>query len=66
MKKLNKKHDPLARKFLTDLSIAKEFLSTHLPTDLLEACDLDTLQIESGSYIEDDLQTHCSDIVYKL
>ena len=66
MNAITKKHDPLARKFLSDISVAKEFLSIHLAPELLAKCDLDTLQIESGSYIESDLAVHYSDIVYRL
>ena len=66
MNTLTKKHDPLARKFLSDISVAKEFLSIHLAPELFSKCDLETLQIESGSYIEPDLAVHYSDVVYRV
>ena len=66
MNTLTKKHDPLSRKFLSDISVAKEFLTVHLAPELLAKCDLDTLQIESGSYIEPDLAVHYSDVVYRV
>lgn len=66
MTKLSKQHDPLARKFLTDIDVAKEFLQIHLVPEILARCDLDTLVIEPTSYIEDDLKLHCSDVVYKI
>ena len=65
-KKLVKKHDPLARKFLTDISVAKEFLALYLAPKILERCDLNTLEIDSGSYIEEDLKVHFSDVVYRI
>ncbi len=61
-----KKHDPLALKFLIDVMIAKEFLDIHLPFRIKNICDLNTLTIESGSYIEDDLKSHYYDVVYCL
>ena len=59
-------HDLLVRKYLTDKEAAKDFLLAHLPTELLELCDLDSIVAEPTSYIEDDLREHCSDIVHKL
>ena len=59
-------HDLLVRKYLTDKDAAKDFLLAHLPTELLEICDLDSIVAEPTSYIEDDLREHCSDIVHKL
>jgi len=66
MNEILKKHDPMARKFLSDLSVTKEFLNTYLMPELKAKCDLNTLTIESGSYVENDLKTHCADIVYKV
>jgi len=64
--KIVKQHDPLARKFLTDIEVAKEFLQIHLASEVLAKCDLSTLTIESTSYIEDDLKLHCADVVYRI
>ena len=66
MSNLRKKHDPLARKFLQDIEIAKEFLTWHLQPDVKARCNFDTLIIESGSFVEDDLKTQYADIVYKM
>lgn len=65
-KKLIRPHDPLSRKFLSNLKIAREFISIHLAPTLLEKCVLDSLKIEPGSYVEDNLKFHYSDIVYRL
>jgi predicted transposase/invertase (TIGR01784 family) len=63
---LIKKHDELSKKFLTDINMAREFLEIHLDKSVVAKCDLNTLTVESGSYIEDDLQKYFSDIVYKV
>ncbi len=63
---LVKKHDELSKKFLTDISTARDFLRLHLDKDIVAKCDLNTLAIESGSYIEDNLKQYASDIVYKV
>lgn len=64
--KITPSHDPFARKFLTDIEVAKDFLTIHLASEVLAKCDLNTLNIESTSYIEDDLKLHNSDVVYRV
>lgn len=43
-----------------------EFLALHLPAELLQLCDLTTLQLESGSFIEENLRTYFADVLYSL
>ncbi|WP_380184571.1 Rpn family recombination-promoting nuclease/putative transposase [Kalamiella sp. sgz302252] len=59
-------HDGLFKAFLTDPATARDFLTFHLPARLLETCDLSTLQLESGSFIEEDLSTYFADVLYSL
>ncbi|MCC2624706.1 MAG: hypothetical protein K0R14_579 [Burkholderiales bacterium] len=65
-KRLIKKHDNLVKKFLTDVEAAKEFLHIHVPSEIIAKCDLSSLFIDSGSYIDDDLRKRISDVVYRL
>lgn len=65
-KALVHRHDELAKKFLTDLSVAREFLEMYLPAKILNKCDLSSLEIQSESYIDDDLRKRFSDVVYKV
>ena len=64
--KLAKKHDGFVKKCLTDLGVAQEFLENYLHPKVKEKCDFNKIEIVAGSYIEDDLKAHASDIVYKL
>ncbi|MGG2142559.1 Rpn family recombination-promoting nuclease/putative transposase [Symbiopectobacterium sp. RP] len=59
-------HDSLFKKFLGDITVARDFLEIHLPPHLRERCDFSTLAMESGSFIEDDLRTQCSDMLYSV
>ncbi|MBG6243097.1 MAG: Rpn family recombination-promoting nuclease/putative transposase [Candidatus Symbiopectobacterium sp. Dall1.0] len=59
-------HDSLFKKFLSDIAVARDFLEVHLPPHLRERCDFSTLAMESGSFIEDDLRTQCSDMLYSV
>ncbi|MEN9390738.1 MAG: hypothetical protein RL017_35, partial [Pseudomonadota bacterium] len=66
MTKLNQRHDAFARKYLSNIDVAKEFLSIYLEPKILIKCDIATLQIDNNSYIEPNLSAHYSDVVYKM
>lgn len=59
-------HDGLFKTFLTNTDTARDFLSFYLPPELLEICDITTLQLESGSFIEENLRTYFADVLYSL
>ena len=59
-------HDATFRQFLTQPDIAREFMEIHLPAELRTVCDLSTLKLESGSFVEDDLRQYFSDVLYSL
>ncbi|WP_037408556.1 MULTISPECIES: Rpn family recombination-promoting nuclease/putative transposase [unclassified Serratia] len=59
-------HDAVFKKFLTHPDTARDFLELHLPSVLLQACDLSTLKLEPGSFIERDLRAYYSDVLYSL
>ncbi|HEJ7646219.1 TPA: Rpn family recombination-promoting nuclease/putative transposase [Klebsiella oxytoca] len=59
-------HDATFRQFLTQPDIARDFMTLHLPAELLAICDLSTLKLESGSFVEDDLRQYFSDVLYSL
>ncbi|EJM3577440.1 Rpn family recombination-promoting nuclease/putative transposase [Salmonella enterica] len=59
-------HDAVFKQFLCHPDTARDFLEIHLPTTLRQICNLNTLQLESGSFIEEDLRPHYSDILWSL
>lgn len=59
-------HDATFRQFLTQQEIARDFMELHLPAELRAVCDLSTLKLESGSFVEDDLRQYFSDVLYSL
>ncbi len=59
-------HDAVFKKFLHDAETARDFLSFHLPPEIRKICDLNTLRLESGSFIEDDLRARYSDVLYTV
>jgi predicted transposase/invertase (TIGR01784 family) len=59
-------HDALFKRFLTHKETAQDFLTVHLPAHLRKLCDLETLKLESGSFIDDDLRACYSDVLYSV
>ena len=59
-------HDAVFKQFLTHPETARDFLDIHLPPELRTLCDLNTLQLASGSFIEDNLRPYYSDVLYSL
>lgn len=65
-KKTSTPHDGLFKAFLTKADIAKDMLEIHLPEHIQSVCDLSTLQLESGSFLEEDLRPYYSDVLYSM
>lgn len=59
-------HDATFKSFLPHLETARDFLQLHLPPAFLQLCDMETLKLESGSFVEDDLRASYSDVLYSL
>ncbi|MGL5968401.1 MAG: Rpn family recombination-promoting nuclease/putative transposase [Kluyvera sp.] len=59
-------HDAVFKTFLSRAETARDFITLHLPSTLIKLCKLETLKLESGSFIEDDLRPYYSDIIYSL
>lgn len=59
-------HDALFKTFMTHPETARDFLDIHLPEAFRRECDLSTLTLTSGSFIENDLRSYCSDVLYSV
>ena len=59
-------HDAVFKQFLTHAETARDFLAIHLPPALRQLCDLNSLQLESGSFIEENLRAWYSDVLWSL
>lgn len=56
-------HAAVFRQMLMQKEVARDFLAIHLPETFLDICDLDSLKLESGSFVEDNLRRRYSDIL---
>ena len=59
-------HDAVFKKFLSHPETARDFIESYLPAPLRELCDLNTLKLEPGSFIEEDLRASYSDVLWSL
>ncbi|WP_336749937.1 Rpn family recombination-promoting nuclease/putative transposase [Pantoea vagans] len=59
-------HNAAFRAFMTHPGTARDFIELHLPAELRAICDLSTLKLESGSFVEENLRAYYSDVLYSL
>lgn len=59
-------HDAAFKAFLTNPDTARDFIALHLPAELRSVCDLSTLRLESGSFVEESLRAYYSDVLWSL
>ncbi|AHF79362.1 ISNCY family transposase (plasmid) [Sodalis praecaptivus] len=59
-------HDALFKQFLADKEVARDFFNIHLPPEMKNRCDFATLNVVSGSFIDDALRSLYSDMVYSV
>lgn len=59
-------HDAIFKQFLSHPETARDFLDIHLPRALHKICDLNTLCLQSGSFVEENMRAYYSDILYSL
>ncbi|QLY61874.1 Rpn family recombination-promoting nuclease/putative transposase [Citrobacter freundii] len=59
-------HDAVFKTFLRHPETARDFLDIHLPASLRTLCDLSTLKLESESFIDADLRSRYSDVLWSL
>lgn len=59
-------HDAVFKKIMSYPEMARDFLDIHLPVALREICDMQTLKLDSTSFIEQDLRAYYSDVLWSL
>jgi predicted transposase/invertase (TIGR01784 family) len=59
-------HDAAFRQFLANPDVARDFMQIHLPAELCALCDLSTLKLESGTFVEEDLRQYANDILWSM
>ena len=65
MTKIQSPHDRLFKAAMTDKRVAREFLETHLPAEILKIVALNNLNLQKESYIDEELKLSMTDIVFQ-
>ncbi|MCA9973793.1 MAG: Rpn family recombination-promoting nuclease/putative transposase [Anaerolineales bacterium] len=66
MSDLSNPHDRFFKETFTRLEVARDFFAHYLPTAVVDVLDLDTLALQSGSFIDNDLQEQFADLLYQV
>lgn len=66
MPDLQNPHDHFFKALFSQREAAQDFLKNYLPADLIRLFDLTTLDIRKDSFVDPELQSHFSDILYKI
>lgn len=59
-------HDKFFRDSFGRVEIARNYLEEYLPADVRALLDLDTLLLQDGSFIDETMQEHQSDLLYQV
>ncbi len=59
-------HDAAFKGFMFKLDNARDFFDIHLPSHIKQLCDFKTLAITNSSFIDNQLRTRLSDMLYTV
>ncbi|AWV27598.1 Rpn family recombination-promoting nuclease/putative transposase [Citrobacter portucalensis] len=59
-------HDALFKTFLKYPATARDFIEIHLPAEICTLCDLETLELQPASFIEENLRAYYSDVLWSM
>ncbi len=66
MSKLFNPHDKFFKDVWSRREVARDFLVQYLPVELAEALDLDSVELGKDSFVDESLNEHFSDLLYKI
>lgn len=59
-------HDRFFRESFGRIEIARNYLEEYLPDDLRQLLDLSEMNLQDGSFVDEEMQAHQSDIIYQV
>ena len=66
MAEIRTPHDNFFKRLFGDLAVASDFMLNYLPPELLTQIELDTLKIESESFVDPELRESFSDLLFSV
>lgn len=64
--KLQNPHDRVFKEVFSDISITKDFIQSYLPKEMVKLLDLDSIQLQKDSYVDEKLKKSFSDLVFQI
>ncbi|WP_395971457.1 Rpn family recombination-promoting nuclease/putative transposase (plasmid) [Candidatus Arsenophonus nilaparvatae] len=59
-------HDSVFKQFLSEKETAKDFFDIWLPDEIKALCNLDSIKVESSSFVDSEMKNYQSDILYSV
>lgn len=59
-------HDRFVRSLMTNPRVIREFFTTHLPVRIKDLIDLDSIQPQKDSFVDDKLRLQIADLLYSV
>ena len=66
MSDLSNPHDRFFKETFSRLEVAQDFFTNYLPPAVTAVLNLDTLSLQSGSFIDPELQEQFADLLYRV
>lgn len=66
MKTIKSIHDKTFKNALSDVRVAQDFFKHHLPANIQNLVDLNTLKLSQNTYIDEELREFQSDVLYEV
>lgn len=64
--KIQNPHDKFFKETLGNVVVAKDFLNQYLPKNIMQVIDVNTLEPQKDSFINEELQENFSDLLFKV
>lgn len=59
-------HDKFFKETFGNIMVAKDFLNNYLPENIMEIVDMNTLEPQKDSFINEELQEEFSDLLFSV
>jgi len=66
MSEISNPHDKFFKESFSRPEVARDFLANYLPAEVVQELDLNALEPLKDSFVDKELQTHYSDLLYRL
>jgi predicted transposase/invertase (TIGR01784 family) len=63
--KIQNPHDRFFKETFGKVEVAKDFLNNYLPENIIKVIDVDTLEPQKDSFVNEELQEGFSDLLFK-